>query len=289
VTASPTDNPDLFWALRGGGGNFGIVTEFTLRLHQVGPLVYGGMLMYPAAGAAEVLRTWRDFMATAPDALGSGLAFITAPPIDFVPEPVRGHPVVGVVLCWSGPVEQGADVLAPLLAAAPPAVAMVQPMPYTAVQQLLDPTSPHGMQIYWSGDFFQSLPDEAIDVLVGLATSPASPLTQVIVAPGGGAVGRVDEDATAFGDRGAQFNLHYLGMWADPADSEANIGSIKALRTAMKPWASGQVYLNFLGDEGQARIEDGFGPQKYRRLREIKKVWDPTNVFCHNQNIPPAP
>jgi len=289
VTASPTDNPDLFYALRGGGGNFGIVTEFTLRLHQVGPLVYGGMLMYPAAGAAEVLRTWRDFMATAPDALGSGLAFITAPPIDFVPEPVRGHPVVGVVLCWSGPVEQGADVLAPLLAAAPPAVAMVQPMPYTAVQQLLDPTSPHGMQNYWSGDFFQSLPDEAIDVLVGLATSPASPLTQVIVAPGGGAVGRVDEDATAFGDRGAQFNLHYLGMWADPADSEANIGSIKALRTAMKPWASGQVYLNFLGDEGQARIEDGFGPQKYRRLREIKKVWDPTNVFCHNQNIPPAP
>ncbi len=164
--------------------------------------------MYPAAGAAGVIRTWRDFMATAPDALGSGLALITAPPADFVPEPVRGHPVVGVVLCWSGPVEQGADVLAPLLAAAPPAVAMVQPMPYTAVQQLLDPASPHGMQNYWSGDFFQCLPDEAIDVLVGLATSPASPLTQVIVVPGGGAVGRVDEDATAFGDRGAQFNLH---------------------------------------------------------------------------------
>jgi hypothetical protein len=211
-------------------------------------------------------------MATAPDALGSGLALITAPPADFVPEPVRGHPVVGVVLCWSGPIEQGADVLAPLLAAAPPAVAMVQPMPYTAVQQLLDPASPHGMQNYWSGEFFQCLPDEAIDVLVGLATSPASPLTQVIVVPGGGAVGRVDEDATAFGDRGAQFNLHYLGMWADPADSEAHIGSIKALRPAMKPWASGQVYLNFLGDEGQARIEDGFGPQKYPDARDQEGV-----------------
>ncbi len=288
VTASRSHNADLFWALRGGGGNFGIVTEFTLRLHPVGPLVYGGMLMYPAQQGREVVRAWRDLMLSAPDALGTGLAFLTAPPEDFVPEPVRGHPVIGIVVCWSGPVEDGPAALAPLLEAAPPALAMVQPMPYVAVQQLIDPGNPHGMQNYWSGDFFQSLPDEAIDVLVEHATAPASPLTQVIVVAGGGAVARVPEDETAFGSRTAAFNIHYLGMWADPADESRNIASLKALCTAMKPWTTGSVYLNFLGDEGASRIEAGFGPEKYARLRQLKKTWDPANLFRHNQNIPPA-
>ena len=288
VTASRGVNPDLFWALRGGGGNFGVVTRFTLRVHPVGPLVFGGLLMYPAAAGADVVRVWRDFMATAPDALGSGLAFITAPPEEFVPEPVRGHPVIGVVICWSGPVDDGPAALAPLLDAAPPAVAMVQPMPYTAVQQMLDAGNPHGMQNYWSGDFFDSLPDAAVDVLVEHATRPASPLSQVILVPGGGAIARVPEDEMAFSWRHAAFNIHYLGMWADPADSDTNIMSLRTLSQAMKPWTSGNVYLNFLGDEGQDRVAAGFGPAKYARLREIKKVWDPTNVFRHNQNIPPA-
>lgn len=288
VTASATENPDLFWGLRGGGGNFGIVTSFTLRLHPVGPLVYGGMLMYPAQAATQVTRAWRDFWATAPDAMGGGLAFITAPPADFVPEPVRGQPVLGVVVCWSGAVEDGPAALQPLLDAAPPAVAMVSPMPYLAVQQLLDPANPHGMQNYWSGDFFAELPDEAIDVLVEHATHPASPLSQVILVPGGGALSRVAEEATAFGSRTAPFNIHYLGMWADPTDSQTNIASMRALSQAMKPWTTGRAYLNFLGDEGQSRVEAAFGPQKYARLQELKATWDPANVFRHNQNIPPA-
>ena len=288
VTASRTVNPDLFWGLRGGGGNFGIVTEFTLRLHPVGPMVLGGMLMYPAAMAREVTRAWRDLMLSAPDALGSGLAFITAPPADFVPEPVRGHPVLGIVICWNGPEEAGRAALAPFLAAAPPAIDMVQLMPYVAVQQMLDPGNPKGMQNYWSGDFFDTLPDEAIDTLVEHATAPASPLTQIILVAGGGAIARVPEDETAFGSRTAAFNIHYLGMWPDPADGDRNIAAIKTLAGAMKPWTSGAVYLNFLGDEGQARIEAGFGTARYERLREIKKTWDPTNVFRHNQNIPPA-
>ncbi len=288
VTASPTTNPDLFWGLRGGGGNFGIVTEFTFRLHPVGPMLLGGMLLYPAALAGEVTRAWRDLMLTAPDALGSGLAFITAPPEDFVPEPVRGHPVLGIVICWNGPEEEGRAALAPFLAAVPPAVDLVQLMPYLAVQQMLDPANPHGMQNYWSGDFFESLPDEAVDVLVAHATAPASPLTQIILVAGGGALSRVPADATAFGSRSAPFNIHYLGMWPDPSDSERNIASIKVLCTAMKPWTTGTVYLNFLGDEGQARIEAGFGPEKYARLRALKSTWDPENLFRHNQNIPPA-
>jgi FAD/FMN-containing dehydrogenase len=288
VTASPTVNPELFWGLRGGGGNFGIVTEFVLRLHPVGPIVLGGLLMYPAQLAREVTMAWRDLMLGAPDALGTGLAFITAPPADFVPEPVRGHPVVGVVVCWSGPVEEGRAALAPLTDRMPPAMDMVQPMPYVALQQIIEPGNPPGMQNYWSGDFFSSLPDEAIDVLVEHATAPTSPMTQIIITPGGGAIARVPDDATAFGTRDAAFQAHYLGMWPDPADGDRNIASIKTIATAMKPWTTGTVYLNFLGDEGQDRIAAGFGPQKYARLRALKKQWDPTNLFRHNQNIPPA-
>jgi FAD/FMN-containing dehydrogenase len=144
VVASDTENPDLFWALRGGGGNFGVVTAFHFRLHPIGPIVFGGLLMYPAEGGRELFRFWRDFMLAAPDEVGSGLAFISAPPEEFVPEPVRGQPVIGVVLCYCGDVDDGPKVLAPLLEFGPPALSMVQPMPYVAVQQLLDPANPKG-------------------------------------------------------------------------------------------------------------------------------------------------
>jgi hypothetical protein len=227
-------------------------------------------------------------MLTAPDALGSGLAFITAPPADFVPEPVRGQPVVGVLVCWNGPEGAGRKALAPLLAAAPPAVDLVQPMPYTALQQLLDPANPPDLRNYWTADFFEELPDQAIDLLVKLATRPASPMTQVIVVPGGGAVARVPEDETAFARRDAQFNIHYLGMWTDPADDALNTASIRQLAAVMKPWTTGTVYVNFIGDEGLTRLEAAYGEERFARLRAIKRDWDPTNVFRHNQNIPPA-
>ena len=288
VTASPRENADLFWALRGGGGNFGIVTEFTFQLHPVGPVVLGGLLMYPAAMGTDLVRFWRDFMLKAPEEVGSGVAFITAPPADFVPEPVRGHPVVGVVVCYAGSVEEGQSVLAPLLEFGPPAISMVQPMPYVAVQQLLDPANPPGMQNYWSGDFLAELPDEAVDTLVGIATRPVSPLTQIILVAGGGAISRMEDDATAFGGRDAPFNMHYLSMWADPKDTERNIEFTRGLSGAMKPWTTGRVYLNFIGDEGSSRVESGFGPEKYQRMRDLKRTWDPTNLFRHNQNITPA-
>lgn len=288
VTASETENPDLFWALRGGGGNFGVVTRFTLRLHPIGPIIFGGMLMYPAAMGAAVLRNFRDFIADAPDEVGGGVAFVTAPPIEMVPEPARGKPAVGVIVAYTGPLPDAESVLAPLLGFGAPVFAQVGPMPYVALQQMLDDANPHGMQNYWTADFLDELPDEAVDTLASLATAPVSPLSQVIIVPGGGAVARVPEDQTAFGERQAPFNIHYLSMWPDPADTEANIAHTRALASALKPWTSGRVYLNFIGDEGTERVQSAFGKDKLARLQGIKAVWDPDNVFRHNQNIAPA-
>jgi FAD/FMN-containing dehydrogenase len=288
VTASPTENPDLFWAIRGGGGNFGVVTEFVFRLHPVGPIVLGGMLMYPAAVAGDLVRFWRDFMTGAPDEVGSGVAFVTAPPLDFVPEPVRGRPVVGVFVCYAGDPATGAEVMAPLLGYGPPAVSMVQPMPYVAVQRLLDEGNPKGMRNYWTADFLAELGDETVDTLVSHATAPCSPLSQVILVAGGGAIARVPDDATALGQRDAPWNVHYLSMWADPADDDLNIEHTRSMAQAMRPWATGRVYLNYIGEEGPGRVEAAYGPEKYARLQQIKRSWDPDNVFRHNQNITPA-
>src|SRR4051794_32315653 len=282
VTASATENPDLFWALRGGGGNFGIVTTFRLQLHALGPLVYGGMLVFPADRAREGMHAYCDFVASAPDEVGSGLAFITAPPAEFVPEPARGKPVVAVVCCYAGEPADGPAAYAPMLELQP-VVTMLDVMPYVAVQQMIDEGNAKGMLNYWTGDFYDALPDEAIETFVGLATAPVSPFTQLIVVPGGGAIGRVDHEATAFGGRDAAFNIHYLSMWADDADTASNIEYTRRLSGAMKPWASGRVYLNFLGDEGLGRVEAGFGPQKFARLRQIKSSWDPRHVLHHHQ------
>jgi FAD/FMN-containing dehydrogenase len=288
VTASEDENADLFWGLRGGGGNFGVVTAFHFRLHEVGPIVLGGMLMYPAEMARDLTRNFRDFMADAPDEVGAAIAYISAPPLDFVPEPVRGQPVAGVVICYAGDVEEGEEAVRPLREFGPPALDMVQPMPYVAVQSLLEGGNPKGMHNYWSADFLAELPDEAIEVLVGKATKPVSPMSQIILMPGGGAISRVDEDATAFGQRTAPFNIHYLSMWPDPADTERNIAYTRDIASAMKPWTTGRAYLNFLGDEGIGRVEAAFGTEKYRRLQALKDEWDPENLFRHNQNIPPT-
>ena len=288
VTVSETENPELFWGLRGGGGNFGIVTHFTFKLHEIGPMVWGGMLVYTPDRAGEVLRAYRDFVATAPDEVGSGLAFITAPHEEFVPEPARGHPMIGVICCYVGQPEDGPAAYAPLLDLGP-VMAMVDVMPYVAVQGLIEGGNQKGKLNYWTGDFYDEFPDEAIDTLVAIATQPVSPLTQIIVVPGGGAVARVDDEAMALGSRKAAFNLHFLGMWEDPADTQRNIDYIRNLAGSLKPWSTGAAYLNFLGDEGMSRIEASFGPEKFARLQALKAQWDPDNLFRHNQNIPPAP
>ena len=259
VRASVDEYPELFWGLRGGGGNFGIVTAFHLQLHDLGPIVLGGMLMYPGAMGPDLVRFYRDFMEKAPDEIGTGLAFICAPPEEFVPEPVRGQPVIGIVVCCTGPVDEAERALAPLREFGPPAVDMVAPMPYLAVQQLLDPPNPKGMRNYWTADFYDELPDDAVDVLVSRATQPVSPMTQIILVPGGGAIARVDDDATAFGQRRSRWNIHFLSMWPDASDDARNIAYTRELSGALKPWAAGEVYLNFIGDEGPERVHSAFG------------------------------
>jgi FAD/FMN-containing dehydrogenase len=288
VIASEDENPDLFWGLRGGGGNFGVVTAFHLRLHPVGPILFAGQLMYPAPMAGDLLRFYRDFILSAPDEVCGGIACITAPPEEFVPEPARGQPVLGVVVVYVGDPAEGQEAFRPLREFGPPAVDMVQPMPYVAVQQMIDPPNQSGRLNYWNADFYAELPDEAIDTFVPRATNPVSPFSQVLVMPGGGAIARVPEDATAFGNRDAQFNLHYLSMWEDPAETERNIAYTREFSGAMKPWATGRSYLNMIGDEGLARVEAAYGPEKFARLQALKTKWDPTNLFRHNQNIPPA-
>jgi FAD/FMN-containing dehydrogenase len=288
VDASDSENPDLFWALRGGGGNFGIVTAFHFRLHPVGPTVLGGMLIYPSSFGKQVVARWRDVMRGAPDELGTGLAFITAPDLEVVAPAARGKPAIAIIVCYCGEVDSGSEILRPLVELGPPAANLVQPMPYVAVQQLIDAGNPKGHFNYWSADFLSGLPDEAIDTLVELATRPVSPLTQIILIPGGGAISRVAEEATAFGNRQAPWNVHYLSMWADPTDTERNVAYTRHLSSVMKRWTTGRAYLNFLGDEGQDRIASALGPEKYRRLQILKTKFDPDNLFRSNQNIPPA-
>jgi FAD/FMN-containing dehydrogenase len=288
VRASSDENPELFWALRGGGGNFGVVTAFHLQVHPLPDLILAGMLVYPAAMARDVTCFFRDFMADAPDEVGGAIAYITAPPLDFVPEPVRGQPVVGIIVSFAGDPADGEEALRPLRTFGPPGVDLVDRMPYTALQQLIEPANPHGMQNYWTADFLAELPDVAVDTLVEHATKPVSPMSQMLLVPGGGAIARVGEDETAFGQRTAPWNTHFLSMWPDPADREVNVAYTKAISAAMKPWATGRVYLNFIGEEGHERVEAAFGPEKYARLQAIKREWDPDNFFCHNQNVLPA-
>jgi FAD/FMN-containing dehydrogenase len=287
VTASENENQDLFWGIRGGGGNFGVVTRFDLRLYDLGPIVLGGMLVFTPDQGKDLVRFYRDFMRDAPDEVCSALAFICAPPEEFVPKEAWGQPMIGVVCCYAGSVEDGEKAFKPLRDFGP-LMDMVQPMPYLAVQQLLDGGNPKGRMNYWSADFLDDLPDKGVDALVEMATQPVSVFSQIILMPGGGAVARVDEDATAFGQRTAPFNIHFLSMWEDPAETEKNIAYTREISSTMKPWTTGRAYLNFIGDEGEGRVEAAFGPERFKKLRQLKKKWDPKNLFSRNQNIPPA-
>jgi FAD/FMN-containing dehydrogenase len=288
VEASEREHPDLFWGLRGGGGNFGIVTSFEFALHPVGPVMLGGMIMHPGFRAAEVLRFFADYMADAPDEVGAAVALITAPDAPFVPEPARGKPAVGIIACYAGGVEEGERALEPLRAFGPPALEMVQPMPYTEVQKLIDPQAPTGLRNYWGGDFYPSLSEGAIEALCAAHVTAPSPLSQIIVVPGGGQVARVPDDAMALGHRTAAFNTHLVSMWHSPADDESNIAWLRELQEACRPHTDGGAFLNFLDDDREERVRRAVGEAKYRRLVQIKDAYDPDNVFRLNQNVRPS-
>src|SRR5436190_9928330 len=200
-------------------------------------------------------------MADARDEVGAGVALITAPPEEFVPEPVRGQPVCGVVVCYAGPVEEGEEALRPLREFGRAPRDMVQPMAYVAVQQLINAGNPEGMRNYWTAEFLGGLPDEAIETMCRFHLSKPSPLSQIILLSGGGEIARVPDDRMAFGQRTAPFNMHILSLWPDPADDQANIAWTREFGAAMKPHATGRVYLNFIGEEGEDRVKAAFGPE----------------------------
>ena len=286
VIASADRNPDLFWALKGGGGNFGVVTGFEFQLHEVGPLLYGGMMLFPIDAAVDLLKAYRGFMEGAPDEICGGAAILCAPPEEFVPEPVRGKPVLAVIACYVGPVEAGERAFAPLREWGP-ALEMLGPMPYTAVQGLIAPGNPPGRHHYWKAGLLGELSDEAIETFVARASDVASPFAACLMLPLGGAFARVDPDTTPLAYRDAKWNYHLLGQWADPSETDRMVEWTRDFDRAMSEYAEAGVYVNFTGDPSAGAVEAGFGSEKYARLVELKRAYDPENVFRSNTNIPP--
>jgi FAD/FMN-containing dehydrogenase len=286
LTANRKQNADLYWAVRGGGGNFGVVTSFEFQLYPVGN-VLGGLVLYPAAQAGEVLRFYREFVTTAPDELTTIAAFLTAPPAPFVPPAMQGTPAFAVIACYAGPVEKGERVLRPLRSFGSPAVDLFHPMPYTVLQALFDEGAPAGLQNYWKAHYLKGLSDDAIETLVSHAVGMRSPLTQIHVHHLGGAMKRVASGATAFPYRDGQYILNLIASWTDPTENEQHIQWVRDSWQAMVPYATGGAYLNFMGEEGDERVRAAYAGN-YKRLAALKRQYDPTNFFRLNQNVPPA-
>ena len=290
LTASKDENADLFWGLRGEGGNFGIVTSFTYGLHQVGPIVLGGMMACPPDRGPATLRFLREYMADAPDDLGLGAAFVSAPPEPFVPPEVQGAPMFGVIVCWTGDHEEGERVLAPIREVAQPMMDMVQPIPYVALQSMLDGGGQHGTRAYMKAEFMPELSDEVIEKLATHGASRPGPMVQLLLEPLGGAIARVPEDETALGRRDVPWCYHALSLWMDPSEEAetAHFAWAKELASDLAPNTTTGVYLNFTSDVGDERVRDMFGPERYAKLVAIKDRYDPENVFRLNQNIKPS-
>ena len=290
VTASEEENADLLWGLRGGGGNFGVVTSYEFRLHELGPTVMAGMVVHPADSGREVARAWRDWVEGAPDAVCSGIAFVRAPVAPFVPAELQGTPILGILAMYAGDADEGEQLLRPLKQEiGPPAVDLIDRIPYTAFQAIVDPFSPKGLLNYHRGRHMASFPDDAIDAFVDHGSRVGSPMSQMIMFRHGGAIARVPEDATAASFREAPYMWHPIAAWSDPAETDREINWVRESSAAMAPYGTGGVYLNFEPDEGTDSVRSGFGAGKYDRLAALKMKYDPGNLFRINPNIAPAP
>ena len=277
--ASTTENPDLFWAVRGGGGNFGVVTSFEYQLHPVGPLLVG-MVIFPLDKAKEVLRFYHEFASVAPDELNTASALVTLP---------DGTPAVGVTACYNGPLEEGKKVIKPLQEFGQPLLAQFDPMPYVQVQHLLDPFAPEEHQYYAKAHFVTDISDGAIDTLIEAYRKTSSPGNLLVFQQQGNAVSRVPRDATAYAHRDARYNLVLIACWTDPGESEIHVRWTRDLWEGLVPYSTGGVYVNDIGseaDDGAAMIRSAYGAN-YPRLVEMKSKYDPANLFRHNQNIRP--
>ena len=288
VRAAEDENVDLFWAVRGGGGNFGVVTSFTFRLHRVGPDLLSGMILYRAERAREVLRFYQDHVRAAPDSLGTIVSLRKAPPAPFIPASLHGAMVVGIVSCYCGGIEEGEKALRPFRDLRPDLYA-VKPRPFVEFQAMLDPTVPPGWHYYWKSHYLAPLSDAAIDVIVERAWRFRSPRSYTLLPHMGVAVARVQEDATAFAGRDSAHAININGVWtAEDADRADDTAWVRDFFDAVMPYATGRAYINFMGNEGQERVRAAYGEAKYARLAMVKTRWDPDNVFRMNQNIVPS-
>lgn len=277
LTASDEENEDLFWGIRGGGGNFGVVTLFEYQLHPVGP-VLGGGLRYSAAQARDFLRFYHEFASTCPDELSTAASLGRAP---------DGSIIVGVAVCYCGPIETGERVLRPLRNFGSPLEDNIQPMSYRALQSAPDVGFPFGQQHYWKSSYLKHLSDEAIEVMIRFVAEMPSPISGVGLQQMHGAASRVDPAATAFPHRDEHYDFLILSQWADPSDSEENIQWTRAFFEAMQPFFEKGVYVNNLGEEGEDRVKEAYGAN-YERLVALKDKYDPTNLFRLNQNVRPT-
>jgi FAD/FMN-containing dehydrogenase len=286
VTASAEEHPDLFWALHGGGGNFGVATALTFQLHPVGPEVFAGLMLFEAAKGFELLRLVRDLMPGAPPEFGPAIGYLTVPPEEDLPSHLHGKLAAALALCYSGAVEDGERLVQPFRDLRPE-VDLMGAVPYAEFQCSID--DPPGYRNWWTAEYLHEITDEALETIHrhGLATPSPSP-AQAFIVPWGGAVARVGEDETPLTQRDATWVVHPFAMWEDAADDERVIGWARGFRDDMRRFSSGGTYLNFIGDEGQDRVRAAFGEEKYARLARIKAQYDPDNVFHGNQNIVPA-
>jgi UDP-N-acetylenolpyruvoylglucosamine reductase len=286
VTASEAENADLFWALRGGGGNFGVVTTFEYRLHRVAE-IYGGPIVYPVERAEDLMRFYREYIGNAPEDLGGFLGFHMAPPLPFLPEEWHFKNVCLAVLCWAGPIEQGEKMVQPFLEAAAPVGSMVGPMPYPALNVAFDDLLPKGLQHYWKASFARELTDGAIQAHAQHGAHVPSIQTAVHLYPIDGAVQRVPARDSAFAYRDVNFSPVIAGMWENPADNESNIAWVRDYHDALRPFSVEGGYINFMDADDQNRIQDNY-KGNYARLASIKSNYDPANIFHVNQNIKPT-
>jgi FAD/FMN-containing dehydrogenase len=287
VKVSETENPELLWGLRGGGGNFGIVTSYEFALHPVGPVVQAGMLIHDLASGPEVISAYRAVVESAPEQLVTALAVVQAPPAPFVPPEMVGTPVLGILCLWVGDPAEGAEALAALRAVGPPLMDLVQPMPYTAFQAIVDDFNPSGWRNYHRGLHLTGLTDEAARAFVTAGEQRLSPMTQAIMFRTGGAVSRVPDDATAASYRDAVYLAHPIACWQDAREDATHIGWAQAFSAAMEPFTAGGVYLNFEQPPDTEHVRRGYSAAKWDRLVALKEAWDPRNVFRSNANIAP--
>jgi FAD/FMN-containing dehydrogenase len=277
LTASAEENTDLFWALGGGGGNFGVVTSFLFQAHPVAT-VLGGLIVHARDQARDVIRHYRDFMKSAPEELTAYAALITTP---------DGHPAVALIPCYCGVPAEGERVMKPLREFRSPLMDAVQSMPFPAMQRILDDAFPDGTQNYWKSTFVKELSDDTIDLIVGHANKMRSPRSAVVVEYYGGAAGRIGLSQTAFAQRQAEYDIGIMAQWTDARENDVHIAWARDLSDALLPYSSGAYLLNFLSEESPDTIRAAFGAN-YPRLAEVKKKYDPTNFFSINQNIKPA-